>query len=369
LDSDHVWSAFYLHALMLDSARRSEALCLPHRGKQSERFRGALALRNVRMAGTGQLHWAHACDVCEKVNIPEVPSKPRTRLNACVMDGVTVGHPRCNEHRCLGRLASPRDRFCEEHAHLANQCAINGCSRPCSDGMRTCDTERHRAFENRQRERGQAIFRLRRRMEGKDAADATRKQSTSEEPLSWKGIRAWTHNEQLIVRCCGVIVSRATFYTAESPSNCRFLVATFPPHYPRARPSFCFFDNNCILLKHILANKETRLDGMGLPVDVFHAISKHKDTDEFCKMNCNPATFPELYNTLHEWIFNSSAAEQANVWFGQFQSIVREMREENYNFFLDEMIAIHNEWQVGVLYRRGARPRLVPVEELQLPRE
>ncbi len=108
---------------------------------------------------------------------------------------------------------------------------------------------------------------------------------------------------------------------------------------------------------------------MGLPVDVFHAISKHKDTDEFCKLNCNPATFPELYTALHQWVFNSSAAEQANVWFGQFQRIVREMREENYNFFLDEMIAIHNEWQVGVLYRRGARPRLVPIEELQLPRE
>ncbi|KAI0689281.1 hypothetical protein C8T65DRAFT_588799, partial [Cerioporus squamosus] len=375
LDSDHVWSAFYLHALMLDSSRRSETLCLPHKGKQSERFRAALTLRNVRMAGTGQLQWAHACDECEKVNIPDDTSKPRS--NACVMDGVTVGHPRCNVRHCLGRLKSPHDRFCETHAHMANECAITGCTRPCSDGMRTCSTERHRAFEMRQRERGQAIFRLRRRIEGRDAAtppfmDAQPATTASkEEALSWNGIRAWTHNEQLIVRCCGVIISRATFYTAESPSNCpqRFLAATFPSHYPRARPSFCFFDNNCILLKHILASEETRLEGMGLPVDVFHAVTKHKDSDEFCKLNCNPATFPELYNALHEWLFNSSAAEQANVWFGQFQAIVREMREENYNFFLDEMIAIHNEWQVGVLYRRGARPRLVPIEELRLPRE
>lgn len=27
--------------------------------------------------------------------------------------------------------------------------------------------------------------------------------------------RRWTHNEQLFVRCCGVIVSRATFFGAE----------------------------------------------------------------------------------------------------------------------------------------------------------
>lgn len=107
---------------------------------------------------------------------------------------------------------------------------------------------------------------------------------------------------------------------------------------------------------------------MGLPVDVFHALTKHKESDEFCKMNCNPATFPELFNALHQWLFNSSAAEQINVWFGHFQSIVREMREENYNFYLDEMIAIHNEWQVAVLYKRGSRPRLVPIEELRLPR-
>ncbi len=301
------------------------------------------------------------------------------RLSACVMDGVTVGHPRCNEHHCLGRLKSPRDRFCEEHAHLANQCAINGCTLPCSDGMRTCSTEQHRAFEKRQRERGQAIFRLRRRMEGKDGAvppfvdaqpvlpgddyfldeaevaralqdpaiatalgestdlpdvqshipsvvqdapdsnltspmpgsepvrtdtqpdaadsslhttalnagtlpmsedtttpapvssqasgsaaahnvgsnhssasvpspkrnkvtveevqDVDAGPSPTEAALSWKGIRAWTHNEQMIVRCCGVIISRATFYTAESPSNCVVRVYLIPISTSQPYPS------------------------------------------------------------------------------------------------------------------------------------
>lgn len=36
--------------------------------------------------------------------------------------------------------------------------------------------------------------------------------------------RRWTHNEQVIYRC-GVIVSRATFFDAESISNC--LVSVF----------------------------------------------------------------------------------------------------------------------------------------------
>ena len=36
--------------------------------------------------------------------------------------------------------------------------------------------------------------------------------------------RKWTHNEQLLVRPCGVIVARATFFEAEAPSNCRVSV-------------------------------------------------------------------------------------------------------------------------------------------------
>ena len=110
------------------------------------------------------------------------------------------------------------------------------------------------------------------------------------------------------------------------------------------------------------------LDDIALPVDVFHAINKHKDSDEFCQMHCNPAGFPELIKDNRDWVFNSSAAEQINAWFGQFLRVVREMREVQYDFFLDEMIAIHNEYRVGVLRRRGRRPRLVPVAELRLSR-
>ena len=86
-------------------------------------------------------------------------------------------------------------------------------------------------------------------------------------------------------------------------------------------------------------------------------------------MNCNPAGFPELYTIDHEWLFNTSAAEQGNVWFGKFMPVVREMDELHFNFFLDEMILIRNEWQVGVLAKRGFHPRLIPRAELALPRD
>ncbi|RDX54688.1 hypothetical protein OH76DRAFT_1340898, partial [Lentinus brumalis] len=360
LSSETVWHAFYLHALLLDCERRSDILHLPHAGPHSARLLRALEARNLRMAGLGQPQWAHACDECEKLFPPD-GSDPK-RLNACVMDGVTVGHPRCNRSLCTNRLRSPRDRFCPEHTEYNAKCSITDCGLDAEDGMRTCRTPTHRQYEEDKREEGKAFFRLKRRGKAKDTATK----------MSVKGClgRRWTHNEQLMFRPCGIIISRATFYEAESMSNClQFILATFPDHFPRSLPSYIFFDNNCNLLKHIVHNKVHRFDEVGLPVDVFHALRKHKESDGFCSLNCNPANFPELYSELLGWLFNSSAAEQGNVWFGKFMPVVREMSEIHYNFFLDEMILIHNEQRVALLAKRGCRPRLVPLQELVLPRE
>ena len=104
---------------------------------------------------------------------------------------------------------------------------------------------------------------------------------------------------------------------------------------------------------------------MGFPVDVFHAVNKHKGSDHFCATRCNPVVFDDLRQGS-EWTFNSSAAEQTNVWFGKFTPIVREMTETHYNFFLDDVIMTHNEHQEQVLGQRGCFPRLVPVDELTL---
>ncbi|KAF8832965.1 hypothetical protein BDN67DRAFT_862922, partial [Paxillus ammoniavirescens] len=40
--------------------------------------------------------------------------------------------------------------------------------------------------------------------------------------------------------------------------------------------------------------------------------------------------------------FNSSIAEQTNVWFGGFHNICWEMTPTKYDFFLDEMIIRRN---------------------------
>lgn len=53
-----------------------------------------------------------------------------------------------------------------------------------------------------------------------------------------------------------------------------------------------------------------------------------------------------------------------NVWFGGYQAIVRDMRVERFNFFLDEMIKRRNRMIVGDLRRRGKCPYEIPRTEL-----
>lgn len=113
--------------------------------------------------------------------------------------------------------------------------------------------------------------------------------------------------------------------------------------------------------------EDDHLTRMGFPVDVFHAIKKHGAQDVYCQEHCNPAGFPELLDDQRNWIFNSSVCEQINVWFGKFLPVVWEMSEVHFNFFLDEMISIHNAFKVATLHSTGRRPRQIPVEELMSP--
>ena len=59
--------------------------------------------------------------------------------------------------------------------------------------------------------------------------------------------------------------------------------------------------------------------------------------------------YPELFDESGKWIFNSSAAEQANAWIVRFRPIVRDMLQHRFNFFLDEMILLRNETFVAKL--------------------
>lgn len=103
-----------------------------------------------------------------------------------------------------------------------------------------------------------------------------------------------------------------------------FIRSIFPERYPGLQPNFLFFDNACGLREHIACADNALLERMALVVDPFH-FSGHLESDVLCQTYCNPKKYPVLKDEKGSWIFNSSVAEQVNVWYGRFQSKVKEM--------------------------------------------
>ena len=167
-----------------------------------------------------------------------------------------------------------------------------------------------------------------------------------------------------------MITARETFYGAEGVGS---VIVSGPLLYIRdwgaqsvqemikhmfhndIKPDHIFFDNNCTLAK--MVKDDPFFKDIGLTVDVFHFKSKHSETDTFCQEHCNPAAYPELISEDGKgWYFNSSIAEQTNVWLGGYHSICREMLMDKYIFFLDEMILRRNHMMQEKLMGEGKCP-------------
>jgi hypothetical protein len=177
--------------------------------------------------------------------MPDVGKK----VSVVVIDGVMVGHPCCGEPNCKVALANNHDQFCPTHAYLNQICAIVHCSLPVVPGRRTCVLADHEAVENVHNDRSQARFQLGERLRHAQLAhphdalpievsnvselvdDDNAKEDFGfngrgqpvpvEEHTTCKKLRAQfgcrrTHNEQLIVAPCGIIIGHETFYHAEA---------------------------------------------------------------------------------------------------------------------------------------------------------
>ncbi|KAJ7037282.1 hypothetical protein C8F04DRAFT_1257200 [Mycena alexandri] len=398
MDVDNVYNSFFLHALLLDHHERDAIFELEHNApSQAERLRPALEARNIRMAGPGQEEWNHFCDLCCYIYQDE--NERWVSLRSNITDGTTMGHYSCTA--------------------LKKQCCVTTCTTAAQVGFRTCGLTDHRNTELYHYQRGKAMFQLKARLQrakgstpssafppaevsvpspsrlpaaqretsasgsdllpasdGEDFADGDDEETeyVCDEKSSQgnRTIRAFfgrrsTHNEQLSCYSCGIVAGRATFFGSEAPNAVReFWMKLFPTK--ASLPGVLWHNNNCSIVKMLRNDTDeylrTYFADVALPVDVFHFKSKHKEADIDCGAHCNPYIWPELRTEDGKWRFNSSAAEQTNAWFGGFQSIVREMAVERYNFFLDEMIKRRNRTLVKELRRRGKAPGSIPREEL-----
>ncbi|KAL0563749.1 hypothetical protein V5O48_018314 [Marasmius crinis-equi] len=312
--------------------------------------------------------------------------------------GITIGHLCCAaELDCKNPLPTTKHRFCLEHDTYTKQCAVTVCKENVQPGFCTCNNPDHKKIEDHLKMRGKAMFQLKRWLEqlhatqthntlpgnmseeghddiegvGADNEDIDFDDDSTCDKRSDKGNtqfkarfgQKWTHNEQLCVASCGVILGRATFFGSKAPNGVRlFWMKLFPTR--TSLPGVMWYDNNCHIMAMLDNNPEPELRdyfrNCAMPVDVFHFTAKHKAGDDHCNRNCNPANWPELEVSPGVWWFSSSTAEQTNVWMGGYQSIVLEMSAVRYNFFLDEMIKWRNQMIIEELGASGKAPYSIP---------
>ena len=69
-----------------------------------------------------------------------------------------------------------------------------------------------------------------------------------------------------------------------------------------------------------------------------------------------------LNSSLKTMYFNSSIAEQTNVWLGGYYAICQEMLVDKYTFFLDEIILCRNQMMREKLAKEGKSPENWPID-------
>ncbi|EDR03022.1 uncharacterized protein LACBIDRAFT_331992 [Laccaria bicolor S238N-H82] len=346
-----VLNGFFLYSLLLEKAERRTILQLPHNeSSQKDRLAPALQERNHLIEGIGQEQYPHACNLCFIVFKDK--SGKLMKMQAAVCDGDTIGHPCCAVHDCKDTLVNHRNCFCAQHNHLNFQCAVVDCVTASEVSFKTCTDPEHRVLEEAYFRRGKAIFQLRAKLK---KAGAIPVNSILLDLDTGEG------DDELIMRPCGIILSRVTFFGSEAISAVNtFVKATFPT--PESTPKYFIFDNNCKLVAHQRVIGDKHFKDTAMPVDVFHFNTKHKESDLHCQTHCNPAAFPELIDANNKWKFNTSICEQTNVWLGGYQAILRDMEVTRFNFYLDEMIKHRNRYTISQLHSKGHHPWHVPVK-------
>jgi len=399
----------------------------------ANRFTEAVHARNERLKLCSQPELFHYCNKCTRFytgtySLYGVSShviinhcldlEPNRKVSVVVIDGVCIGHPCCGVPKCKIPLKSTQDRHCPTHKFYDTVCAVIGCTNPICAGSKVCNLPEHNEAEKMHNDQGKSRFQLRERLkraqlacpnnsvsdgitasteqddgvegttidtddfvdsngevsfeltpDGRTIPTVADVQTTSRRLRAQFG-RKRTHNEQLFVAPCGIIIARETFYHSEALSSvivrtcilslalvmiCLQEMIKRTYRLPGTMPEHIFYDNNCNIAK--MVKNDPAFKNVGLTVDVFHFKCKHSEKDVFCQEHCNPVAYPELLGTAgQQWFFNSSVAEQTNAWLGGYHSICREMEVQRYNFFLDEMIRRRNTFTLEKLRQAGAQP-------------
>ncbi|KAJ7882358.1 hypothetical protein B0H14DRAFT_3755558 [Mycena olivaceomarginata] len=416
LTTDHVWDSFVILTLLDLHKRNNTRLQVLHTGDQKDRFTAAMQERNEYIIQYGQDEAGHFSFVsyCRAS-----PHSTHLLLSQASVISLSVTASTW-DFRAVDLSGAPilLPTAAIASVRIISHSTVSALSMDATNlvapDTKTCTLPAHSKMERLHNERGKAAFTLKERLQkhrkthpsskvaasdghveadedGEDDIETfeidgtggvrmhtekhpgsigvvdtpdvdeceAKKAEAGNRRFKAKLGRQRTHNEQTLIRPCGVFHARATMYGAEAVSNVLlFVQAAFsvPAAY---KPEHLVYDTNCDAKQQVNANpvQWAWFKDMGMCVDVWHFLNKHAVTHQFCQEHCNPADYPELLGPDGKWFFNKSVAEQTNVWLGGYHSMCREMLPVKYNFFLDEMIRLRNEAVVAKLAQDGHEPR------------
>ncbi|EDR05355.1 uncharacterized protein LACBIDRAFT_329773 [Laccaria bicolor S238N-H82] len=391
LTTKHIWDGFSLVSLLDDHQTQGTLLRVPHTGSQSDRFKAAMEERNKQIIMEGQPDAVrHTCKKCMRIYKMEDGEFRLTELinqqgkfRPLLRMASVLAAPAVESFNALSHFKTTNTDFVP---HISAILPVELIPKK----LRTCADPIHQEIERKKKARGNAAFVLKdcwknaqvlygeetpvavtgEHIDVEDEVEWFEVNGTAVEifneqnpglvgvvedldPCSKKSLdgnrklktqlsRRRTHNEETLVRPCGIIFARATMFGAEAVSNFLIMLKNTFSIPGASKPEHIFYDTNCDAKQQADASGDPWFQDVGMCVDVWHFLNKHKVTHEFCQLNCNPAMYPELQDDDGNWFFNMSVAEQTNAWLGGYSSIIREMLPDKYDFFLDEMIRLHN---------------------------
>ena len=307
----------------------------------------------------------HSPDENDNMDVDVETQKRMVKM--VVMDGIVMGPTHCAFDNCTRPLANARSRgdsFCRSHqSEFRNRCRVRDCqNRKVGDTM-ACHAHRNDWYQYTQSRTKSSLAGVRRML------------SHPNENNEWNGqrlINEQPHDEEApepqrknyfspsrfycvetICAPCGVVIAWTKFAKSESETKIlKFLTATYPNE--ATRPDYVCIDKACQVLRTSVENgswnswsKTTRFI-----VDAYHYIN-HRVVDWLCRKYCNPAPLdgsaPNLVIEAEtkegkkylKRAFNTQACEQLNSWIGGFDSILKRMTIDNFNWFLHVMLFYH----------------------------
>ncbi|KAF8870353.1 hypothetical protein CPB84DRAFT_1908281 [Gymnopilus junonius] len=247
-----------------------------------------------------------------------------------VVDGIVMGPTHCAYDNCTEELQNARGgAFCIQHkTAYGNVCRMWTCGNQRVAGTLACATHQGRIDENLPwQQRGP-----------QPAARAHDNNEDDDDPpprAHFFGSSKF-YCVETVCAPCGVVIAWTKFDKSESPTCIlNFLQSIFPT--AESRPGYVCIDKACRVLKW-----------------------------------CNPAPLngsaPNLVQIAYDKngrlclqrAYNTEASEQLNAWLGGFESILKQMKIGNFDWFLHTMMFYHTQ---QVIAKQKKKEKVVNMQQ------